>query len=94
MWQIYDAEGSENSATVIVKREDHTLGRILQWMLARKYGLIIYPSPEVEFGACSIPTPYIDAINFRIQTYGTVMLVLMLQAILRCVKRWKAHCWI
>jgi len=57
----YD-QGSDSSATFIIKDEDHTLGNALRYALMK--------NPKVEFAGYSIPHPLDNAINIRVQTTG------------------------
>ncbi|PBP17725.1 hypothetical protein BUE80_DR011610 [Diplocarpon rosae] len=52
---------SDTAASFEFKKEDHTLGNSLRY--------IIMKNPDVEFCGYSIPHPYEELMNIRIQTY-------------------------
>ncbi|PQE22290.1 dna-directed RNA polymerase i and iii 14 kda polypeptide protein [Rutstroemia sp. NJR-2017a WRK4] len=53
---------TENAASFEFKKEDHTLGNALRY--------IIMKNPDVEFCGYSIPHPSEELMNIRIQTYN------------------------
>ncbi|KAL3427074.1 hypothetical protein PVAG01_00583 [Phlyctema vagabunda] len=62
--------GTEQAASFQMKKEDHTLGNALRY--------IIMKNPNVEFCGYSIPHPSEALMNIRIQTYeGTAKEALM-----------------
>lgn len=58
-------------ASFQIAEEDHTLGNALRYMIMK--------NPEVEFCGYSIPHPSENLLNIRIQTYGNVTAVDVLQ---------------
>jgi len=58
---IKTTHGRVDSATFIVRDEDHTLGNALRYLLMK--------DPDVEFAGYSIPHPSDAIMNIRVQTY-------------------------
>ncbi|MES1911604.1 MAG: hypothetical protein MHM6MM_004013 [Cercozoa sp. M6MM] len=55
-------ERDPTSATFVIRNEDHTLGNVLRFMLAK--------NPEVTFTGYSIPHPSEPVLHIRVQTTG------------------------
>ena len=74
---------TDTAASFEFKKEDHTLGNALRYIIMKKYDLLSTPvfttnnmvtvrlhSPDVEFCGYSIPHPSEEVMNIRIQTYS------------------------
>ncbi|KAI9219386.1 DNA-directed RNA polymerase [Blastocladiella britannica] len=55
---------TDNCVTFCIAREDHTMGGILRYLIAR--------NPNVTFCGYSVPHPSEDMIHFRIETDGSI----------------------
>ncbi|KAI9646705.1 RNA polymerase subunit AC19 [Ciborinia camelliae] len=55
---------TDTAASFEFKKEDHTLGNALRYIIMKKY-----VGPDVEFCGYSIPHPSEELMNVRIQTY-------------------------
>ncbi|KAF8590825.1 RBP11-like subunits of RNA polymerase [Ramaria rubella] len=53
-----------SAATYLIRQEDHTLGKALQWMIMK--------NPKVEFCGYSVPHPSEENIQLRIQMYDNL----------------------
>jgi len=90
--QIKAAANRLDSATFVIRDEDHTLGNALRYMLMKKYIFYNLPtflatyyffSPAVALAGYSVPHPSDPVMHLRVQTKPGVTAVSALQKALK-----------